>query len=234
MVNYACAFSQSESGKYFQWIIMFITSHSPKFQICRLGSHRNFACVKTPLFKPFQKWPNMVNFTTENKTYCFRIWSAFLDTDGDVVSSTHSTCNYNLVPWWRRQRKQITNSRPFNRDYYSCDLLFWNFSPEYFAQGLSLQRGSVGKHTTLTSYQNAVCSNDFFFFCWVDYALEGSTFKLRKCDFCRFFHRLRVVPHFSSGIVERAKRERAWKSPHARKGDTRVVYFFQAERSWHI
>ena len=33
--------------------------------------------------------------------------------------------------------------------------------------------------------------------------------------------RLRVVPHFSSGIVELAKRERAWKSPHARKGDTR-------------
>ena len=33
--------------------------------------------------------------------------------------------------------------------------------------------------------------------------------------------RLRVVPHFSSGIVEQAKRERAWKSPHARKGDTR-------------
>ena len=29
--------------------------------------------------------------------------------------------------------------------------------------------------------------------------------------------RLRVVPHFSSGIVERAKRERTWKSPHARK-----------------
>ena len=27
--------------------------------------------------------------------------------------------------------------------------------------------------------------------------------------------RLRVVLHFSSGIVERAKRERAWKSPHA-------------------
>ena len=33
--------------------------------------------------------------------------------------------------------------------------------------------------------------------------------------------RLRVVPHFSSGTVERAKRERAGKSPHARKGDTR-------------
>ena len=32
--------------------------------------------------------------------------------------------------------------------------------------------------------------------------------------------RLRVVPHFFSGIVERAKRERTWKSPHVRKGDT--------------
>ena len=31
----------------------------------------------------------------------------------------------------------------------------------------------------------------------------------------RSITRLRVVPHFSSGIVERAKRERAWKSPHA-------------------
>ena len=28
-------------------------------------------------------------------------------------------------------------------------------------------------------------------------------------------------PPFFSGIVMRAKRERAWKSPHARKGDTR-------------
>ena len=29
---------------------------------------------------------------------------------------------------------------------------------------------------------------------------------------------LRVVSHFSSAIVERAKRERTWKSPHASKG----------------
>ena len=33
--------------------------------------------------------------------------------------------------------------------------------------------------------------------------------------------RLREVPSLSSWIVEGAKRERAWKSPHARKGDTR-------------
>ena len=27
-----------------------------------------------------------------------------------------------------------------------------------------------------------------FFLCWVDYALEGSTFSMRKCDFNRLFH----------------------------------------------
>ena len=41
--------------------------------------------------------------------------------------------------------------------------------------------------------------------------------KLCRCLYCR----LRVVPHFSLGIVERTKRKRAWKSPHARKGYTR-------------
>ena len=46
---------------------------------------------------------------------------------------------------------------------------------------------------------------------------------VRSSETSRFWPqtRLRVVPHFSSGLVERAKRERAWKSPHARKGDTR-------------
>ena len=34
--------------------------------------------------------------------------------------------------------------------------------------------------------------------------------------FCRHWDRLWVVLHFSSGIVAWAKRERAWKSPHAR------------------
>ena len=38
----------------------------------------------------------------------------------------------------------------------------------------------------------------------------------------RLFFRLRVVPRLSSRTVERAKRERAWKSPHPRKDDTRL------------
>ena len=45
--------------------------------------------------------------------------------------------------------------------------------------------------------------------------------------------RLRVVPHFSSGIVERAKRERSGKSPHVRKGDTRRVSPFLAWGDFH-
>ena len=44
--------------------------------------------------------------------------------------------------------------------------------------------------------------------------------------------RLRVVRHFSSGIVERAKRERAWKLPHARKA-TRSVSPFLAWGDFH-
>ena len=31
-------------------------------------------------------------------------------------------------------------------------------------------------YTSFTSYQNAACSNTFFFFWQVDYALEGSIF----------------------------------------------------------
>ena len=52
-------------------------------------------------------------------------------------------------------------------------------------------------------------------FDWKNKFCNGKTCKKYKKS------RLRVVPNFSSGIVERAKRERAWKSPHARKGDTR-------------
>ena len=38
--------------------------------------------------------------------------------------------------------------------------------------------------------------------------------------------RLRVVPHFSSEILEGAKCECAWKSPHARKGKREFFSFF--------
>ena len=39
-----------------------------------------------------------------------------------------------------------------------------------------------------------------------------------------YYNRLRVGPHFSSRIVEQAKRQRAWKSPHARKARRGVAF----------
>ena len=52
----------------------------------------------------------------------------------------------------------------------------------------------------------------------------------RACNWLsRYSARLQVVPHFSSGIVEWAKCERAWKSSHVRKGNTR-----QGERKMRV
>ena len=57
--------------------------------------------------------------------------------------------------------------------------------------------------------------------CWIYSKSRGFYRPIRHFSPVKVFLRLRVVPHFSSGMVGRAKRERAWKSPHARKGDTR-------------
>ena len=43
-------------------------------------------------------------------------------------------------------------------------------------------------YTTFTLFQNAACSSNVFSFCRVDYALEGSTFFMSKCDLSRLFH----------------------------------------------
>ena len=78
---------------------------------------------------------------------------------------------------------------------------------------------------TESSYTVTDVNNEIIFFkkwtllhtsqCHVKFNVEWDMKKNSRLS------RLRVVPHFSSGIVERAKRDRAWKSPHARKGDTR-------------
>ena len=59
---------------------------------------------------------------------------------------------------------------------------------------------------------------------WLGESGNSNEYNVCKTDspyFQRLSPRLRVVPHFSSGLVGRAKRELAWKSPHATKGDTR-------------
>ena len=57
-----------------------------------------------------------------------------------------------------------------------------------------------------------------FIKCWHIYLeLNSKRLYQKKKKVVVLCSRLRVVPHFSSGIAERAKRERACKSPHARK-----------------
>ena len=46
-----------------------------------------------------------------------------------------------------------------------------------------------GRHTRLLPHAKMLLFPiKIFFFCWVDYALEGSTFSLSKRDFSRMFH----------------------------------------------
>ena len=45
-----------------------------------------------------------------------------------------------------------------------------------------------GRPTRLLPHAKMLLVPIGFFLCWVDYALEGSTFSLSKCDFSRMFH----------------------------------------------
>ena len=57
------------------------------------------------------------------------------------------------------------------------------------------------------------------------------TWKMTKLRVSHHKTRLRVVSHFSSGIVERAEHERAWKSPHTRKGHCK---WLGGAKIWHL
>ena len=79
---------------------------------------------------------------------------------------------------------------------------------------------------TFTSCQNAACSHKFFL-CWVDYALEGSTFSLGKCDFSPLFlacSRLRDGGGKSFSNKKCEKRARAWE----RQGGGACMHFLTA------
>ena len=47
-----------------------------------------------------------------------------------------------------------------------------------------------GRSTRLLPHAKMLLVLISFFFCWVDYALEGSTFSLSKCDFSGDFSRM--------------------------------------------
>jgi len=46
----------------------------------------------------------------------------------------------------------------------------------------------IGRHSLLLPHAKMLLVPISFFLCWVDYALEGSTFSLSKCDFSLLLH----------------------------------------------
>ena len=73
-----------------------------------------------------------------------------------------------------------------------------------------------GRLTWLLPHAKMVLVPISFFFCWVDYAPESSTFSLSKCDFSRLFHTerswhtYRFTVAFISGRKELPSDERAF------------------------
>ena len=103
--------------------------------------------------------------------------------------------------------------------------VIWNFFLPFWASLWSKNKDGPGFHHWISciSFQFLSVGKFNNYFCvWFDVKREDAT-------------RLRVVPHFSSWIVEWAKRECEWKSPHARNGDTqrgeRKMFFTHARTS---
>ena len=60
---------------------------------------------------------------------------------------------------------------------------------EHFDHQQDLHLGVfIGRPTRLLPHDKMLLVPISCFLCWVDYALEGSTFLLSKCDFSRLFH----------------------------------------------
>ena len=60
---------------------------------------------------------------------------------------------------------------------------------EHFDHQQDLHLGVfIGRPTRLLPHDKMLLVPINCFLCWVDYALEGSTFSLSKCDFSRLFH----------------------------------------------
>ena len=111
-------------------------------------------------------------------------------------------------------------------------LTFWNRKYKYYCLSLSFitlypsiitflwQAFAIGDHFNGTIFlfrkwikKNFVLCRNFI-----------SVYKINRTSHGRLGIRLPVVPHLSSATVKRAKRECAWKSPHAREGDTRLAW----------
>ena len=136
----------------------------------------------------------------------------------------------------RRQAKgklgHVVQIRVCRRQTYvnvmlSLPIVFFSFSREWWDHWQSTLQSEKTQSWESEPSRNGLRSG----LCWTHTALLwGNRFWRKIWNGIRDVARLRVVPHFSSGIGERAKRERAWKSPHARKGDTRRGVIFTRAR----
>ena len=73
--------------------------------------------------------------------------------------------------------------------------------------GWAINKRGRKAYTTFTLRQNAACANILFFICWVDYALEGSTFSLSKCDFLSCAHYFQA-PATQASLTYKAREKR--------------------------
>ena len=110
----------------------------------------------------------------------------------------------------------------------SLPIVFFSFWREWWDHWQSTLQTEKSPHSLENeSSRNGLRSG----LCWTHTALLwGNRFWRRIWNRIRDVARLRVVPHFSSGIGERTKHERVWKSPLARKGDTRRGVIFARAR----
>ena len=116
--------------------------------------------------------------------------------------------------------KNIAESKVKNSFYCTVNILItfncslnvkWKLKDTF---RLYIRTTNVTKHIL-----NRACVLPF----WEEKLLHASLWHSTLASISKVYPRLRVVPHFSSGIVERAKRERAWKSLSLRKNGGLLV-----------
>ena len=102
----------------------------------------------------------------------------------------------------KRSGKEISSASIADRNY------------TYLRVFIAIKGG--GRPTRLLPHAKMLLVTISFFLCWVDYALEGSTFSLSKCDFSRLFHTerswhtYRFTVAFVSGRQDLPSDERAF------------------------
>ena len=118
----------------------------------------------------------------------------------DHVRNSHDHSVLQSIDITRRNLMLIT-LRAFkwvNKEWICFSSILWTErnGPLIFSLYLFISLSLFSRHWFLLSVSNTI----------LNYFLKG---------------RRRVVPHFSSGTVQRPKRGRSWRSSHARIGDTR-------------